>query len=106
ADARACASAVADVARERATERIVVGLPVDAEGGVGTRARRTLEFVAMLRASVTCEVVTCDESFTTDIAHERLRAAGLKAKRRKELADSVAALVLLERYRASGSGRS
>lgn len=101
-DLRVCARAVAAVAEERRSERIVVGLPLDQEGAVGPRAARTLEFVAALRAVTGCEVVTCDEAFTTDLAHERLRAGGLKAAARKKIADSVAALVLLERYRALG----
>jgi hypothetical protein len=44
-------------------------------------------------------VVAVDESHSTDEAHERLKEGGLKAKRRKDLADSVAALIILERYR-------
>ena len=41
-----------------------------------------------------------DESHSTDEAHERMKDLGLKAARRKEFADSIAALVILERYRA------
>jgi RNase H-fold protein (predicted Holliday junction resolvase) len=40
-----------------------------------------------------------DESHTTDEAHERLKQGGLKAAQRKKLADSVAAMVILERFR-------
>jgi len=98
-----CVKGVAAVARERNSETVVVGLPLDSEGGTGQRAVRTLEFVTALRSAIGaqggCEVVTCDESFTTDLAHERLRSAGIKAAARKKIADSVAALVLLERYR-------
>ena len=102
-DIAACALAVAEVAIERSSERIIVGLPLDAEGSIGARARRTLEFVTLLQRATRVEVVTCDEAFTTDLAHERLRAGGMKAAARKKLADSVAALVLLERYRAKRS---
>lgn len=95
-----CARAVAELARERQSEAIVVGLPLDAEGGVGARARATLEFVAALRQLAPCPVHTVDETHSTDEAHARLKAAGLKAARRKQLADSVAAMVILERFRA------
>lgn len=75
---------------------IVVGLPLAAQGEVGARARRTLEFVAVLRQAVSCPVDTVDETYTTDEAHRRLQ--GMKAARRKKRADSVAAVVILERY--------
>jgi RNase H-fold protein (predicted Holliday junction resolvase) len=52
-----------------------------------------------LQAALPVPVVAVDESHSTDEAHERLKQGGLKAKRRKDLADSVAALVILERYR-------
>jgi putative Holliday junction resolvase len=99
-DPRALADALAALVRERETQLVVVGMPLLHDGGAGQRARQTREFVALLeRAVVPVPVVTIDESHTTDEAHERLKQGGLRAARRKELADSVAALVILERYR-------
>jgi putative Holliday junction resolvase len=95
-----CAQRIAALARERETQAIVVGLPLDAQGGVGHRAQRTLEFVRLLEPLAPCPVATIDETHSTDEAHRRLKEGGLKAARRKKLADSVAALVILERYRA------
>jgi putative Holliday junction resolvase len=100
----ACAAEVAAVARERGADAIVVGLPLDARGRVGTRARRTYEFVDALRRVAPCPVHTVDETFSTDEAHERLRALGLRAARRRAVADSVAALVICERYLALRQG--
>lgn len=97
---RDCAQAIAEVAAQRNTELVVVGLPLAARGEVGHRAKRTLQFVETLRKAVACPVETTDESFTTDEAHRRL--AGMKAARRKKVADSVAAVVILERFRAGG----
>ena len=94
-----CARAVADVAGERETELIVVGLPLTTGGEIGPRAKVTQGFVARLSALVPCPVTTVDERFSTDEAHDLLKQAGLKAARRKHLADSTAALVLLHRYR-------
>ncbi len=42
-----------------------------------------------------------DERFSTDEAHNLLKQAGLKAARRKQLADSTAALIILQRYLSS-----
>lgn len=92
-------AAVAELVRERDTELVVVGMPLSADGAAGPRAQRTAAFVATLAAAVRCPVMSIDESHSTDEAHERLKSGGLKAAQRKRLADSVAALVILERYR-------
>jgi putative Holliday junction resolvase len=104
-DTGAVVAAIADVVRARDTQLVVVGMPVSIDGGSGARAQRTAAFCERLRQELRCPVVTADESHSTDEAHARLKAGGLKAKRRKDLADSVAALVILERYRAGGGGR-
>lgn len=84
---------------ERDTQGIVVGMPLTLDGTAGERAQRTQEFVDKLQQATALPVATVDESHTTDEAHERLKMGGMKAKKRKEFADSVAALVILERYR-------
>ena len=91
---------VLELVRERDTQVVVVGMPLAPDGQVGARAQRTTAFCARLRAALPCPVDTVDESHSTDEAHERLKEGGLKAKRRKDLADSVAAMVILERYRS------
>ena len=93
----ACARQIGDVAGERESQVIVLGLPLNVEGKTGERARHTLKFKALLEAQAPCPVVTIDEALSTDEAHERL--AVISAARRKRLADTVAALVILERYR-------
>jgi putative holliday junction resolvase len=99
----ALAAAIVEVCRERETQLILLGMPLSADGGKGERARRTEAFASVLTAIAPCPVETVDESMTTDEAHERLKQTGMKAARRKQYADSVAALVILERWRAGGS---
>jgi putative holliday junction resolvase len=88
------------IARERETELVVLGMPLLVDGRVGDRARTSQAFLELLRAAIGVPVATIDESHTTDEAHERLKQSGLKASKRKQLADSVAALIILERWRA------
>ena len=104
-DLAVVAAAVAALARDRASQAIVVGVPLDLEGRRGKRARATDAFVQALRPLAPCPVHTMDESGTTGEAHELLKDAGLKAARRKRLADSVAAMVILERFRHELRGR-
>jgi putative Holliday junction resolvase len=95
----ALANAIAEVCRERETELVLLGMPLASDGGRGERARRTEAFRTVLAAAIPCPVQTVDESLTTDEAHERLKQTGMKAAKRKQYADSVAALVILERWR-------
>lgn len=91
--------AVVELARERDTQVVVLGMPLLLDGQPGQRAQRTAAFKALLQQALPVPVIAVDESHSTDEAHERLKDGGLKAKRRKDLADSVAAMVILERYR-------
>jgi putative Holliday junction resolvase len=100
-DGQRLVQAIAAIVRERETQLVVVGMPLLVDGVAGARARATAEFVERLAAAVApIPVATIDESHTTDEAHARLAEGGIKAARRKELADSVAALLILERWRA------
>lgn len=98
-DEAAVIAAIAEVAAERSTQVVVVGMPLGIDGTTNARATKTAAFRDRLAKSLRIPVDAVDESSSTDEAHERLKAGGLKASRRKELADSVAALVILERYR-------
>lgn len=93
-------AAIAAIAAERETQLVVVGMPLCVDGSAGDRARRTAAFRDALARVLACPVATIDESHTTDEAHERLKDGGLKASRRKLVADSVAAVIILERWRA------
>ncbi len=99
-DDAACARAIAELAQERETEQIVVGVPLRADGSSGERALRTERFVATLRKATGVPVATIDEAHSTDEAHARLKEFGIRAARRRLAADSVAAVVILERYRS------
>ena len=98
-DDAAVVAAIADMVRERDTQVVVLGMPLTVDGTPGQRAVRTAALRARLQAALRIPVEAVDESHSTDEAHERLKQGGLKASRRKQVADSVAALVILERYR-------
>ena len=84
---------------ERRPEVLVVGLPLSRDGRPTAMSGRILEIVEALRRRwPDLDVRTEDEAMTTDLAHERLKRGGLKAARRKRLADSQAALAILQRH--------
>lgn len=100
-DQAAVVAAIVALVEERATEVVVVGMPLQSDGSSGPRAQRTAAFCERLRRAVRCPVEIVDESHSTDEAHDLLKSGGLKAAQRKRLADSVAALIVLERFRRS-----
>ncbi len=77
---------------------IVVGLPLDQHGKPGPQAEKVLAFVEILRRTVSVEVSTLDERFTTAGAERSLRQAGVRRKGRKKVIDKVAAQQILQTY--------
>jgi putative Holliday junction resolvase len=77
---------------------VVVGRPVGLSGHSGPAVDRQVQFVDELRKRSPIEVREYDERFTTVVAEDAMRRAGLSAKRRKALRDAVAAQVMLQGY--------
>src|SRR3954453_23249825 len=79
------AGAVARGVAEQGVGDVVVGMPFELSGKRGHRARRVLDFVAVLRAVLPAEVRLHeqDERFTTAEAERALIAADLPRARRR-----------------------
>jgi putative Holliday junction resolvase len=92
------AEAVKRAAEEHEAVRIVVGLPLNKEGGIGPQAQKVLDFVEVLRQTADIEVVTIDERFSTAAAHRAMNETGLSAKKRKGVIDQAAAQQILQLY--------
>jgi len=89
---------VARLAAEQGAGRVVVGLPLLADGRLGEQARRAEAVAAALAEALDADVVTWDERFSTQDAEEALRGAGLSPERRKARRDKVAAALILQSY--------
>lgn len=86
--------------RERVDE-IVVGLPTQMNGAPSESMRYIEPFVRRLKSEMPqMPVVMHDERFTSTIAHREMIAAGFRKKdrQRKELADEMAAVLILNGY--------
>ena len=88
---------VAELARSRNAEKLVLGLPKNMDGSEGPRAEKSRAFAAELEA-LGLEVVFVDERRTTVVAHGILSEAGKRGKKRRERIDAVAATLILETY--------
>ncbi len=89
---------IAEIAREKDVERVVLGMPRHMSGESGTAVAEVNVFAEKLRASLICEVVLWDERLTTTAALRALRDAGKKTKHTRGVVDQVAAQMILQGY--------
>jgi putative Holliday junction resolvase len=83
------------LAKKLGAERAVIGIPTDADGNEGDRAKRVRVFLdALVTAGLPVE--TWDESFSTVEAEGVLLQADLSRKKRKGVIDRLAAQVILQ----------
>ena len=77
-------------------EQIVVGLPKNMDGSLGPRAEQCADFANALEEAFGIETVTFDERLTTVAAHRALNEVNVRGKKRKDVVDAVAAVMILE----------
>ncbi len=103
------AHAVAQLVREHEVGEVVVGMPYRLDGSVGPAGEQAAAFAERLRRSLRVPVVLRDERLTSVEADERLAAAGIRRRDRRERIDRAAAALLLQEYlderRASAAAR-
>ena len=91
---------ICEKAKELSAELIVVGLPKNMDGSLGWRAEECTEIAEKIKAAANIEVVMWDERCTTVSAHTALNFTDTRGKKRKEVVDAVAAVIILEDYLA------
>ena len=89
---------IADTANELCAELIVVGCPKNMDGSVGSRAQECMQIAEQIGAISGKEIVMWDERCTTISAHTALNYTDTKGKKRKQVVDAVAAVIILEDY--------
>jgi putative Holliday junction resolvase len=97
-DRQAMRRRLAEVVAEYEVEVVVVGVPLGLDGTVGTAAAGALAEVDALGDVLQVPVVTQDERLSTVTAHQQLRAAGVDGRRRRQIVDQQAAVVLLQAW--------
>lgn len=79
---------------------VVLGLPRNMDGSEGFRAEKTKLFAALLRPMLaeSCPLIFWDERNTTVSATQILNETNTRGKKRKEILDSVSAVIILQSY--------
>ena len=77
---------------------MVVGLPLRMSGETGTQSEKVEEFAEALRARFKLPVSLFDERLTSVQANRVLDATEMSDRRRKEVVDQLAAVLILEAF--------
>ena len=87
---------------EHGAEAIVVGLPYELDGTEARSARLARQIGEGIREACGLRVDYVDERFSSVQAERRLIEAGVKRKKRKQVIDQAAAVIILETWLAMG----
>ena len=93
------------VLKQYEVAEMVVGLPLRLSGVEGIQSTKMTEFAELLRKHFKIPVHLWDERLTTAEANRMLREAELSIRRRGEVVDRVAAVLILQSFldaRAAG----
>lgn len=98
---------IAQLIKEHEVDTIVVGYPKNMNGSVGERAQMCEEFAKELRQRFPdLKVVLWDERLSTVAAEKVLVDADMRRKKRRQVIDMMAAVVILQNYLDSRQMRS
>jgi len=86
------------VIEEHGVEKIIVGLPKNMNGSLGPSAKMVLSLIEELKKSVGLPIIAWDERLSTVAAQRALLEADMSRKKRKQVIDKVAALIILQGY--------
>lgn len=94
---------ICEIAIQNSVSKIVVGMPINLKGEIGSRGKITLKFIEKLKNKVIggnlkIKVDTWDERMSTVLAYRLMNESRIRKSRKKEIVDSVAATVILQSY--------
>lgn len=79
-------------------QRIIVGLPKNMNGTIGPRAEKCIVFAEQLEQILKLPVQLWDERLTTIAAERALLEADISRKKRKQVIDKMAAVMILQNF--------
>jgi len=90
---------------EYEVEAIVIGLPKNMNGTIGPRAELVKDFAESLQPHVNIPIHYWDERLSTVAAERVLLEADLSRKKRKQVIDKMAAVIILQGYLDAQQGK-
>ena len=89
---------IAAIIHQFEISKIVVGLPKNMNGTLGSQAESILNWMETLKDRIQVPVVTWDERLSTVGASRVLLEADLSRRKRKKVIDKLAAVLILQGY--------
>jgi putative holliday junction resolvase len=83
--------------KERSVELVVIGLPLNEDDSENVQCEKIRNFSRRLLKRIKIQVEYVDEYYSSEEAQERLKALGARADRPERI-DSMAAVIILERF--------
>ena len=83
------------IAKENRVEKIVIGVPVNMDGSIGSQAQDCINFSQKI---VGFDIILEDERLTSEEAEELLKERKVNFQKNKGLVDIESACVILEQY--------
>jgi putative holliday junction resolvase len=87
---------IAELVRTLEAREVVVGLPLNMDGTEGPQAAKVRAFMAGVARRVDVPILARDERLTSVAADEVLRERGVVRRKRKDVIDQVAAVLILQ----------
>lgn len=89
---------VAEEARTRGAQSIVVGYPKNMDGSEGPRTEVVRAFVELLKDETDLPILLFDERLSTMEAHRFLSMTDTRGKKRKQVVDTLSAQIILQDF--------
>ncbi|MBC6974586.1 Holliday junction resolvase RuvX [Bacillus sp. Xin] len=89
---------ISELVKQYNVDKIIVGLPKNMNGTIGPRGEACQQFAQSLRELLQLEVMMWDERLSTMAAERLLISADVSRKKRKQVIDKMAAVVILQGY--------
>ena len=91
-------AAICDLINTHQVDAVVIGLPLMLSGEIGIQAEKVQKFANRLKQEARIPIHLWDERLTTVEAEGILRDAGKPRKKRRQVIDQVAAVLILDEY--------
>jgi len=96
---------VTELVKSHEVSSFVVGYPKNMNNSIGPRAEASERYAELLRETFNKPVFLWDERLTTSAAEKMLISADVSRKKRKEVIDKMAAVMILQGYLDSQSNK-
>lgn len=96
---------LSELIQEHQVKEIVVGLPKNMNATIGPRGELSMEFADQLQRTFKLPVHLWDERLTSMAAERTLLEADVSRKKRKQVIDKMAAVLILQGYMDSNKRR-